>query len=275
MTKAHPRSTEQTLREQKVTAERDRAVAQRQVAQQKQAEPLDLFARPGGQPQQAVVSTVKATIALPDTRTPHQAYLDAIAPSGIVGRLLKFGKSGTFVTADTDEKIDAEQPFVALCDQVLIGYQKFQDDAPPIRHMGLLYGSPPFTMPIRETLGDNDPSKWPLGLDGQPADVWQHTIFLPLQKGDASAEMFTFSTSSRTGRRSVGALLRHYDRLMRTHPDMYPCVKLRASGFQHRDERIGWVAVPAFAVCGRQPKDSAAIPDTSLRADLDDEIPTL
>jgi hypothetical protein len=239
----------------------------------KQAETLDMFAQPREQPQQAIVTATKQAVVLPDTRTPHQAYLDQIAPSGIVGRLIKFGKSGTFVTADTDEEIDAEQPFIALCDQVLIGYQKFQDDAPPIRHMGLLYGSPPFMMPVRSDLGDNDPSEWPLGLDGQPADVWQHTIFLPLQKGDASAEMFTFSTSSKTGRRSVGALLRHFDRLMRTHPDMLPCVKLKSGGFQHRDERIGWVAVPAFAVVGRAPKDSVAVPDTSLRADLDDEIP--
>jgi hypothetical protein len=44
-------------------------------------------------------------------------------------------------------------------------------------------------------------------------------------------------------------------------------------GFQHRDERVGWVATPVFAVVGRTPKDSAAKPDTSLAADMNDEIP--
>jgi hypothetical protein len=221
----------------------------------------------------AVVPVGKADVALPDARTPQQAYLDEIAPSGIVGRLLKFGKSGTFVAADTDEAVDPEQAFTALCDQVAIGFQKFQEGAPPTRHMGLLYGDPPFIMPKREGLGDNDPSAWPLGLDGQPQDVWAHTIFLPLQKGDGSAELFTFSTSSRTGRRAVGNLLRHYDRLRRTHPDDYPIVKLKAGGFAHRDERIGWVATPTFAVCGRAPRDSVAQPDASPGADMSDEIP--
>ena len=266
------RTTAQELARQKADAERERAArltaGQKAVAQQRG----EIDVKPQGNGG-AVVPAGKTDVALPDARTPRQAYLDEIAPSGIVGRLLKFGKGGTFVAADTDEEIDPEQAFTALCDQVAIGFQKFQEDAPPIRHMGLLYGDPPFVMPRRESLGDNDPSLWPLGLDGQPQDVWQHTIFLPLQKGDGSAELFTFSTSSRTGRRAVGNLLRHYDRLRRTHPDDYPIVKLKAGGFTHRDERIGWVAVPAFAVCGRAPRDSVAQPDSSLEADLNDKIP--
>jgi hypothetical protein len=31
--------------------------------------------------------------------------------------------------------------------------------------------------------------------------------------------------------------------------------------------------VPVFAVVGRAPRDSAAKPDTSLRGDMDDQIP--
>ena len=76
-----------------------------------------------------------------------------------------------------------------------------------------------------------------------------------------------------TGRRAVGNLLRHYDRMQRTHPDELPVVRLKVGGFQHRDERIGWVSTPVFAVVGRAPRDSAAKPDTSTRADMDDEIP--
>jgi len=71
----------------------------------------------------------------------------------------------------------------------------------------------------------------------------------------------------------VGNLLRHYDRLTKTHPDMYPVVRLKAGGFNHRDERVGWVNTPVFAVVGRTPKDSAAKPDTSLAAQMDDELP--
>jgi hypothetical protein len=147
---------------------------------------------------------------------------------------------------------------------------RFHEDAPPDRVMGLLYDG--FVMPARETLGDTDPASWDMGLDGKPADPWQHTIYLVLQNAD-TAELSTFTTSSKTGRRAVGNLLRHYDRMQKTNPGELPVVKLKKGGFAHRDERIGWVAVPVFVVCGRAPMDSAAKPDTSMKANLEDEIP--
>ena len=130
---------------------------------------------------------------------------------------------------------------------------------PPDRRMGLLYDG--YIMPPRATLGDTDVSQWEIGLDGKPADPWQHFIYLVLQRGD-TGELFTYTTSSVTGRRAIGNLLRHYDRLQRTHPDMYPCVRLKTGGFNHRDDRVGWVNVPVLAVVGRAPKDSTAKPNT-------------
>ena len=50
-------------------------------------------------------------------------------------------------------------------------------------------------------------------------------------------------------------------------------VRLKSGGFSHKDERIGWVHTPVFAVVGKAPKASAAIPDTSLSGDMNDEIP--
>ena len=107
--------------------------------------------------------------------------------------------------------------------------------------MGLLYDG--FNMPKREELGDLDQADWPAGLSGAPEDPWQHHIYLVLQHAD-TAELFTFATSSMTGRRAVGNLLRHYDRMRRTHPNELPVIKLKVGGFQHRDERIGWVSQP-------------------------------
>jgi hypothetical protein len=208
--------------------------------------------------------------ATPDTRSSVQAYLDEVAPAGIAGRLIKWSKGGEFIFHDTDEPISEETDFVALCHETLVGLMKFNPDAPPDRIMGLLYDG--FQMPDRAALGDNDPAKWPIGLDGKPADPWQHMIYLVLQHGD-TAELATFTTSSKTGRRAVGNLLRHYDRMLRTHPGELPVVRLKKGGFQHRDERIGWVATPAFAVVGRAPMDSVAKPDSSPAADMDDKIP--
>jgi hypothetical protein len=158
-----------------------------------------------------------------------------------------------------------------LADETFYGWIKYHDDGtPPEKHMGRLYDG--FVMPKRETLGDLDQSEWSTGLSGQPEDPWKHQICIVLQQGDTK-ELFTFATTSPTGRRAVGTLLRHYDRIRRTNPDELPVVRLRPGGYQHRDERIGWVATPAFPVVGRAPRDSAAKPDTSIGADLQDEIP--
>jgi hypothetical protein len=90
-------------------------------------------------PPSTAVATVKPTaIAVPDNRTPREKYLDEIAPAGIVGRMIKFTKDGEFATADDDTVIDENADFTVLADQTLIGCQRFHDDAPPDRRMGLL-----------------------------------------------------------------------------------------------------------------------------------------
>ena len=80
-------------------------------------------------------------------------------------------------------------------------------------------------------------------------------------------------TSSKTGRRAVGNLLRHYDRLRRSNTDEVPVVRLRTGGFKHKDDRVGWVTTPVFVVFGKTSRDSAAKPDTSTEAILNDKIP--
>ena len=134
--------------------------------------------------------------------------------------------------------------------------------------MGLLYSD--FRMPMRDTLGDTDASQWEEGLSGGPEDPWKSQACLVLQ-GVETKELFTFVTTSATGRRAIGNLLRHYDRMQKTNADEVPVVKLKPGGYNHR--KVGWVATPVFAVVGRVPRDSAAKPDTSVAADMDDSIP--
>src|SRR5262249_7372501 len=213
----------------------------------------------------------ETAVALPDTRTGIERYLDEIAPAAVVGRLIKFSKDGQFITADDGEPISDVAEFVLLAKETLVGWIRFNEAGEaPDRHIGLLYGG--FTMPPRDRLGDSDESKWAAGLNGLPEDPWKHQIYLVLQNAE-SGELYTYIASSQTARRSVGHLLRHYNRLQRTHADEYPVVRLKAGGFQHRDERVGWVSTPAFAVVGRRPKDSTARPDTSRATDFDDSLP--
>ena len=184
-------------------------------------------------------------VAVPDNRSYRARYLDEVAPSGIAGRLIKFDKSGKYVTSDDGSEIAEGAEFTALCDQTVVGWQRFNGPGePPDKVMGLLYDG--FVMPPREALGDADPAQWEEGLAGEPQDPWQHAQLLVLQDTRTS-ELFTFATSSKTGRRAVGTLLKHYDRMQKTNPGELPVVRLRTGGFQHRDDRIGFVTTPQFS----------------------------
>lgn len=252
------RSPEQIVAEQKAQAEKAKAAAR---ASPQRATATNVAVKPNS----------ATAVARPDNRTPVQQYLDEVAPASIVGRLIKFGKEGVFVTSDDGEPVPDTAEFLALCGETLIGWIKFgqEKDDPPERIMGLLYDG--FAMPPRATLGDTDETQWKPGLSGAPEDPWHHQTNLVLQNAETK-ELYTFSTTSQTGRRAVGNLLRHFDRMQRTNAGEVPVVRLKAGGFNHRDERIGWVPVPVFAVVGRAPRDSAAMPDTSVAGDLNDEI---
>jgi hypothetical protein len=177
--------------------------------------------------------------AAPDNRSAREQYLDEIAPATLVGRLIKFSKEGKFVTPDDDAEIGDEIDFIALVDQTLIGWIRFNGQGePPDRVAGLLYDG--FTLPPRASLGDNDPSTWEIGLSGQPTDPWQHQICLVLQNVETAA-LFTFATSSVTGRRAIGVLLRHYDRMQKTHQDICPWPVSRSAA--------STTAIPASAGC--------------------------
>jgi hypothetical protein len=243
------KTTAQALHEQQEQAERDRGAR--------------------SQPLPAVAKATPPTA--PDRRTARQRYLDDIAPSGIVGRLAKFdGKAGKFVFVDTDEAIGDGEDFVVLADQTMVAYVKFQPEQGPLRIGGLLY-APDFELPPREQLGDNDKAKWEIGLSGQPDDPWKEEMMLVLKR-PATMELLTFSTLNKTGRRAVGNLLKHYDRLQATSPGSFPVVRLKVGGYE--DSRYGWVHVPNFVVVGVSPGHTAAIPDTSLKAAMEgDEIP--
>ena len=251
-------TTREILQRQTADAERNRA---------QQKKPVATATKPAVTGT-AVAPAKSTAVTVPDTRTPVEAYLDEIAPSSFSGLLTKFNKDGKFVVTSTGDEISESSEFIALCDETLVGWIKFNGEgAQPDRAQGLLYSD--FVKPPRETLGDADESQWEIGLNGEPADPWQHQMNLVLQE-TTTAEIFTFSTTSDTGRRAVGNLLRHYERLRRKDNNLYPVVRLKTGGFQHKDPRVGWVPVPTFVVVGKAPKDTAAKPDTSPKGDLED-----
>jgi hypothetical protein len=186
------------------------------------------------------------------------------------GVLFKFSKDQRFRRVDDGEEIPLGREFTVVYDQIQVGWIKFNGKGElPERKMGALFQG--FVPCPRDELGDDDQSLWEVGLSGKPADPWQQQILLPLQAEDG--ELFIFGTTSITGRRAVGRVIDECRKMLRREPNDYPVVKLALSSFQHREERIGRVTVPAFVRVGKTPKTGVAAIDTSIAADMDDEVP--
>jgi hypothetical protein len=170
-----------------------------------------------------------------------------------------------------DAEISEGSEYVVIYDQVQAGWVKFTGKGQaPERKQGAIFDG--FVPPARDTLGDDDKKTWEIGLNGKLRDPWQFQILLPLLS-TADDELFVFQTSNITGRRACDAVIRMCGRMQAKEPDDYPVVRLRISGYEHDDERVGWVKTPAFDRVGKAPKSNAALADTSREKDLDDEIP--
>lgn len=225
--------------------------------------------------QPAVPATTAAAPvpALPDTRTPEEAFFDEGSPSAMFdGRLFKYdNKVPRYFTIDDDTAIPDGTILVAQCDQLVWGQVKFNGPGnPPDRHLGLKYDG--YVPPARDALGDNDPRQWEIGLSGKPDDPWQIYYYLPVENPETH-EVFCFTASTDTTRRAVGKLLRHYDRVQKTDTDFYPLIQLKHGGFTHRNSRVGWVNTPVLAVVGRIPRADAAKLDGGQSGLPNDTIP--
>jgi len=218
--------------------------------------------------QGAILPAAKA--ALMGSASPVSAYLAAHGV-GMSGTFFKFAKDGKFRKTSDDEEVPEGTQFVVIYDQIQGGWIKFTGKgSQPVRKQGPLFAG--FVPPPREELGDTDQSAWDEGLSGKPADPWQFQLLLPLQNVE-TGELFVFNTTSVTGRRAVDSLIGACGRMQRAEPNDYPVIKLRVGGFQHRDERIGWIPTPAFDRCGKAPKADTTMADTSLGGEMNDALP--
>ena len=152
-----PRTPAQVLEQQKRDAERSRADAKKAQATAPVATPptsAQVLARQRqAEPGQQIVPAQTPTTAVttPGSRTPVETYLDEVAPSSFSGLLVKFNKDGKFVVTSTGDEISESSEFIALCDETMIGWIKFNGEgAPPDRIQGLLYEE--FVKPPREHL---------------------------------------------------------------------------------------------------------------------------
>jgi hypothetical protein len=238
------RTTEQALREQQQDAERNLTKAQ----------------SGGGT---AVQTSASAEAAI-------DRYVDEHAGGG-GATFFRWSKENEFIKTADDAVIPFGTEFVGVCDKIQVGLIRFNGPGNrPTRKMGPLFGG--FVMPDRDSLGDNDPTRWETGLDGKPKDPWQSQILLPLL-GVTDEALYVFQTTSPTGRNSVGRLITLYRRMRLREPGLYPVIKLAVGGFPHKDPRVGWVKTPCFTPVGKVPQTGAGKIDTAIASDLNDEVP--
>jgi hypothetical protein len=194
-------------------------------------------------------------------------YLTKHASTGIP---VRFNKEGKFILpTEGDKELPEGTQLAVIWDQARGGFQRFGEkgERPEFR-VDLIFGGKP---PERDDLPDNDPDEWPISdLTGEKEDPWREVQMVPLQSID-DGQVYIFSTMSVTGLRAVSNLLTQSARMAAKDGDCYPVIKLRCGGYEHK--RFGWIKVPGFERVGKAAKSDITAAVTSLRGDMDDEIP--
>jgi hypothetical protein len=194
----------------------------------------------------------------------------------VVGRLARFdGKDAKFTFLADDTELPADTPYVVLADSIWAGLRRFHGEGEPPEHAGGLLFDDGYRRPARDELGDPDPAAWPLGkFSGQPEDPWREAVYIPLEErgtGEVLTLVMSGPSPVSTQIIAVDGLLAHCKNVRRRFPDQYPVVKLGVG--KYKNKRFGWLPKPVFKIVGMAAKDAAAAPDTSIAADLNDEIP--
>jgi hypothetical protein len=189
----------------------------------------------------------QGSTALTADNDPFQAYADAIAPSFIVGKLLRFSK-GDYLAGD-DEVPEGTQLTVAV-DELMAGWIKWSEGRPAEQIMvRIAEGKAPLK---REELGDHDETAWEQDAQGERKDPWQFTNYVPMI--DDRGELYTFTTSSRGGLGAIAQVARRYAQHRRRHRDVFPKITLRIGSYQHQNREYGRIKFPDFEPLGYAPK---------------------
>lgn len=128
--------------------------------------------------------------------------------------------------------------------------------------------------PTRDELDHNDPSTWPPGPDGRPADPWVYQYLLPLE--DDYGEVRIFVASSLGGRRAVSDVCSAWGRrAARDENCGQPFVKLQKTLMPTKN--FGDVPRPLFEIVGwdKPGQDMVEVNTASIEKvdDMNDEIP--
>jgi hypothetical protein len=172
------------------------------------------------------------------------SYAKAVNQRTIVGDILRFSK-GDWTAGQNEEEIDEGTRFVAVMDQLMIGWQKWEGGKPTEQEAGLIVEG--YRPPSRKDLGDSDETLWERDDRGDRRDPWQKTNWLILKEADGD-RVFTFAPSSRGGLSAIGQLCEQYGKMIRQKPEQFPIVAIETSSYRH--DTYGKIKVPVLKVVG-------------------------
>jgi hypothetical protein len=170
---------------------------------------------------------------------PFRAMANAMrSRTGFDGTML-LCKKGLW-TAGKDAIDMNDEELVALVDQLMLGWCKWEDKKPVDYHVGFVRDR--FKPPKRSQLGDDNPDRW-----GRNGDPWQFTFFLPLADPETAA-LYVFSTTSAGGKDALADLQEAFadGRERQENAGKAPRVALQAEHYIHQE--YGRVEKPRFTV---------------------------
>jgi hypothetical protein len=191
------------------------------------------------------------TITRQENVDPYESYGDE--GNDIIGDLLKFNK-GTWEYGRNNEIMPLGTDLVANMASLSRGYLYWRDGKIADRAMGRVDEG--FKLPLRNSLGDNDPQMWERDDKGHPKDPWRRADTLVLAHV-VTGDLFTYSTPSAGGREALKKPAKAFAAKKKTDSSVWPIVRLGTDSYMHPDRTIGRVMVPTLEVVGWAPKDAA------------------
>ena len=214
---------------------------------------------------------------LPATAEPALNSADeylARNPSMIIGRPAHpNGKDGTIYYNDDNTEVSPETVWTVITDGIWTGRVRLVEGE-PAQYDGGLFFAPDWSRRAREELGDLDPTIWPVNRfdSSQRDDPWKEAVYVPMEDS-VSGEMITLQIQSRPRAAAIFAIdafLRHCKQTLKRFPDSYPLVKISMSPYESK--KFGQQWKPNFQPCGKIERASAAKPDASIAADMNDSL---
>jgi hypothetical protein len=174
-------------------------------------------------------------VATPQVPTTSEEALDRHLAEwgGPGGRLFAFnGSTGIHRTLDDDVEVPDGTEFIAFLHETQRGFINFNVDGPPDVRMVRI--DQDAKVPERAELGDNDPTKWPLGLNCEKTDPWIEQFAIPMARNDAGGELYLYVARGVVAMNSVRSLLGRWRHHPKRKAGLIPVIKVKNGTYYNK-----------------------------------------